>query len=73
MAKRKYFDYSRAMTQTGIHIISKKQLAEMLGVSRSTIYRMIQSGLLPPPLRSPKGYIRGWLAGTIEVWRNNHN
>lgn len=74
MAKRKYFDYCRAMTQSsGIRIISKKELAEMLGVSRTTIYRMIKSGLLPPPLRSPKGYIRGWLAGTIEVWRDNQS
>jgi predicted DNA-binding transcriptional regulator AlpA len=74
MTKRKYFDYCRAMTQSSdIKIISKNQLADMLGVSTSTIYRMIQSKLLPPPLRSPKGYIRGWLSGTIEQWKTEQN
>jgi len=74
MAKRKHFDYCRFMTESsGIKIITKSQLAESLGVSPSTIYRMIKSGLLPPPLRSPKGYIQGWLSGTIEMWQSDHN
>ena len=72
MTKRKHFDYCRSMTPNGgIKIITKKQLADMLGVSTSTIYRMIQSGFLPSPLRDPKGYIKGWLATTIGEWRDN--
>ena len=72
MAKRKHFDYCRAMTQSSdIRIISKKKLAEMLGVSTTTIYRMTKNGLLPPPMRSREGYISGWLLGTIKVWRDN--
>lgn len=70
MPTRKYFDYCRTMTQNNdIKIITKKQLAEMLEVSPSTIYRMLQGKLLPPPLRTPKGYIQGWLHSTIEQWK----
>jgi len=70
MTKRKHFDYCRAQTQSSpITIINKKELAEMLGVSSSTIYRMVKSGFLPPPLRSPQGYMQGWLTRVIEEWQ----
>ena len=70
MPKRRHFDYCRSQTQNSqIKIISKKELAAMLGVSCSTIYRMVRSGFLPEPLRSPQGYIQGWLARIIEEWQ----
>ena len=68
MAKRIYFDYCRAMTRNaGIQIIRKHELAKMLNVSPSTIYRMIANGSLPPPLRTEKGYIQGtWTSSSME-------
>ncbi len=63
------YDYSREMTRNEqVRIISKKELAEQLGRSLSTISRMIDDGRLPKPLRTPKGNIGGWLAPTIEQW-----
>ncbi|WP_430517820.1 helix-turn-helix transcriptional regulator [Aliivibrio sp.] len=49
-------------------IISKKQLAHKIGLSESTVYRMIKQKQLPEPLRTPKGHIRGWFAEKIEIW-----
>jgi predicted DNA-binding transcriptional regulator AlpA len=70
MAKRKHFDYCRAMTRSaGFKIIRKHELAKMLDVSTSTIYRMIASGSLPPPLRTEKGYIQGWLLEHLQAWK----
>ncbi len=67
--KKLPYDYSRDMTQNGVpYIISKKELANQLGRSPSTISRMIDDGRLPKPLRTPKGNIGGWLAPTIEQW-----
>ncbi|WP_367278124.1 helix-turn-helix transcriptional regulator [uncultured Photobacterium sp.] len=57
------------MTKHGqITIIKKKQLAKMLGVSPSTIYRMNKSQSLPKPLYCPSGYIKGWLSTAIDNW-----
>ena len=70
MTKRKHFDYCRAQTQNSeMTIISKKELAEMLGVSRSTIYRMVKNGLLPTPMLTSKNYIQGWSIKTIKAWQ----
>ena len=44
-----------------------RDLTSLLGVSRSTIYRMVDRGTLPPPIhissRSPR-----WTAAVIEQW-----
>lgn len=63
------FDYSRAMTlQPVSKIVSKKELAKDLGVSLTTISRMIKDGRLPSPMRTSKGYVGGWFRYVIEEW-----
>ncbi|NIY92582.1 helix-turn-helix transcriptional regulator [Vibrio diazotrophicus] len=62
------FDYIDFHTKGSVKIIRKKKLAKMLGVSESTLYRMIKSKRLPAPLLTPKGYISGWLPKTLDDW-----
>ncbi|ELA6921383.1 helix-turn-helix domain-containing protein [Vibrio parahaemolyticus] len=68
----KGFDYIQLHTRGSVKIIRKRELAKMLGVSESTIYRMIKSKQLPSPLLTPKGYISGWLPKTIDDWVTSH-
>ncbi|TMX34392.1 helix-turn-helix transcriptional regulator [Vibrio sp. Hep-1b-8] len=61
-------DICRVYAVQDLKIIKKSSLADILGVSLSTVYRMIQNNELPPPLRTPKGYIRGWPESVIVEW-----
>ncbi|EGQ8142941.1 AlpA family phage regulatory protein [Vibrio parahaemolyticus] len=61
-------DYSQMICGEEVTIISKKALAQKLGVSSSTIYRMMRAEQLPPPLKTPAGHIRGWFTKTINEW-----
>ena len=48
------------------------QVIEETGLSRSTIYRMIQSGEFPPPIKlTPNGRASGWLQEEIENWKKS--
>ena len=47
--------------------LSVNQLAQFLGVSRHTIYRMLDSGELPPVLRLQKRVTR-WRVEDVELW-----
>ncbi len=68
-----HFDYSRSMTYKQIKRITKKELAELLGVSESTVYRWIKTGRLPQPQYSTSGYSLGWLESTIDTWASEQN
>lgn len=48
-------------------IIRPKELAEMLGVSISTIYKMYNDGQLPPKVKISSQAV-GWLRSDIEEW-----
>ena len=54
------YDFAAEQSAYEIRIISKSELAKMLGVDVRTIHRMVQYKQVKPPLRTPKGYIRGW-------------
>lgn len=48
------------------------QVMEETGLSRSTIYRMIQNGEFPPPIKlTPNGRASGWLRDEIEAWKES--
>ncbi|MFW1170031.1 helix-turn-helix transcriptional regulator [Vibrio parahaemolyticus] len=40
--------------------MTKKELAERLNISVRTLYRMVERKEIKQPMRTPKGYIRGW-------------
>lgn len=50
-----------------LQIIRTGKLADLLGVSRTTIWRMEQEGKLPPRVRISEA-VSGWLASDIEKW-----
>ncbi|HCE3287771.1 helix-turn-helix transcriptional regulator [Vibrio parahaemolyticus] len=74
MSNTRDYDYCRNITQQELSkIISKKQLAQMIGKSESTVSRMIKDGRLPKPLLTPQGYSGGWFSATLHEWFNNSN
>ena len=52
-------------------ILTKKECAEYIGVSISTISRMVKDKRLPPPLKTPSGRNGGWFKSTIDKWIKN--
>ena len=42
------------------------RLAEALGISRTTLWRLWKRGVLPPPTKISRG-ISGWPASTVEA------
>jgi len=52
-------------TENQATMISPDSLARMLGVSIRTVYRYIEAGILPPPMRFSEKVMR-WPRETIE-------
>ena len=52
------------------NIIRLPRLMEMVGLSRTTIWRRVKSGELPPPVRlgGPGSRAVGWRKTAIEGW-----
>ncbi|HHQ4930143.1 MULTISPECIES: helix-turn-helix transcriptional regulator [Aeromonas] len=53
-------------------ILKHKDLQRVLGCSRTTIYRWIESNKLPMPLRHNNGRIMGWTKQQIETLLATH-
>ena len=51
-------------------LLRHEDLQEILGFKRSTIYRMLQDGDLPPPIRVGPRAMR-WRPEEIEEWLAN--
>ncbi|MFA0554489.1 helix-turn-helix transcriptional regulator [Vibrio sp. 10N.222.55.A1] len=65
--KKKPFDPSRRHTAGGVpQIVKKKQLAQELGCSERQIYRMVEDGRLPQPLKTRQGRNGGWFRPAID-------
>ncbi len=48
-------------------LLSRRELAEKLGISETTIWRYGRAGLLPPPIRLGPGRV-AWQSSAIEAW-----
>ena len=46
-------------------LLNSREICEMLGISRSTLYRMISKGLFPKPVRPSPGTSR-WPIEEVE-------
>ena len=55
------------MVYKKIKIIRKSALADMLGVSRTTLWRMEKSGQLPAAVKISET-VSGWLESDIKEW-----
>ena len=50
-----------------MHILRLPEVSQATGLSRSTIYRLVQAGNFPPPLKLTTRTI-GWYSTDIETW-----
>ena len=48
-------------------LIRRKELEDRIGLARSTIYRMINEGMFPRPVRIGRRAV-AWLESDIERW-----
>jgi excisionase family DNA binding protein len=46
--------------------VGTRELAEMLDCSKRTVYRLIQSGKIPKPVKI--GTLKRWIRSDIEKW-----
>jgi prophage regulatory protein len=56
-----------AQTQNALTILRRKQVEARTGLSRSTLYSMIQCGQFPRPIPLTARAV-GWLQSDIEQW-----
>jgi prophage regulatory protein len=50
-----------------VQFIRPRQVLEMIGVSRMTLWRMVQAGTFPPPVRITERN-RGYVREAVEAW-----
>jgi len=50
-----------------MHILRLPEVSQATGLSRSTIYRLVQAGNFPPPLKLTTRTI-GWYSTDIDTW-----
>jgi len=50
-----------------VQFIRPRQVLEMIGVSRTTLWRMVQAGTFPRPVRITERNC-GFLLDTVEAW-----
>lgn len=50
-----------------MRFLRPRQVADMLGVSRTTLWRMVRAGAFPHPVRITAGSC-GFLLETVETW-----
>jgi len=50
-----------------VQFIRIRQVLEMIGVSRTTLWRMVQAGTFPRPVRITERN-RGYVRETVEAW-----
>jgi predicted DNA-binding transcriptional regulator AlpA len=49
--------------------LTTAQVARLLGVTKKTLYRMLQDGRVPEPVRNPNNNYRLWVPQQIEAIR----
>jgi predicted DNA-binding transcriptional regulator AlpA len=49
--------------------LNTTQVARILGVTKKTLYRMLQDGRVPEPARNPENNYRIWVPQQVEAIR----
>ena len=52
-------------------ILSRQEVALLLGISVTTLWRMVRNRQFPPPMRISPGRV-GWPARTVARWIDEH-
>jgi prophage regulatory protein len=55
-----------------VQFIRPRDVVEMIGVSRTTLWRMVQAGTFPPPVRITERN-RGYLLEAVEEWMKSRS
>jgi len=50
-----------------LKIYRKRELCELLGISSTTLYRMVKAGSFPSSIRISEHMV-GWLASDVDEW-----
>ena len=53
-----------------IVLLTRQQVEKMLGIRRSTIYKLMRQGRLPEPIQISPGCVR-WQKSELEDWINS--
>jgi prophage regulatory protein len=49
-------------------ILRLKQVAAIVGIGRSSIYRKVQEGTFPSPIKLGSARASGWISGEVYAW-----
>jgi prophage regulatory protein len=49
-------------------ILRLKQVAQIVGIGRSSIYRKVQEGTFPSPIKLGSARASGWISGEVYGW-----
>lgn len=47
--------------------VTTDEVAQLLGVGRSTVYKLVKTGALPAPVRISAGVVRFWLPALLDA------
>lgn len=53
-----------------IELLTRQQVEKILGIRRSTIYKLMRQGKLPEPIKISPGCVR-WRRAELEDWINS--
>ena len=53
-----------------IELLTRQQVEKILGIRRSTIYKLMRQGKLPTPITISRGCVR-WKKSELEDWINS--
>ena len=48
-------------------LLTRRQVEKLIGIKRSTIYKLMREGLFPEPLKISDGTVR-WPKAELETW-----
>ena len=63
-------EFGRPVVIAGERLYRMRELVELLGISRPTVYRYIKAGNLPKPVHLSSRCI-AWRASEINIWMSN--
>lgn len=53
-----------------LELLTRHQVEKLIGIKRSTIYKLMREGVFPEPLKISDGTVR-WPKAELETWLNS--
>jgi len=60
----------KSVNENAYRILRRKQVEEVTGLSRSTLYKFIKEGLFPQPISLGSRAV-GWIDSEVNLWVSN--